>query len=169
MLTSSSKIKHVNKRPKIKLNWLGSDQWIRWKYCDAYFNSALARLPWSLLKGPLKWDFLEIYLTTFSESVISEIQNLWASSFVSKYWKFNLHFKITVKNWEKLFFFWDSCIWIGIIKLPLLRKWYIWSAAQDLNCQWKRVFPTLLIWQWSMNILKVLWCWFKQCFGTFAM
>ena len=28
-------------------------------------------------KGPLKRDFLDNYLTTFSESVISEIQKLW--------------------------------------------------------------------------------------------
>ena len=40
------------------------------------FNSAWTRLPFCLSKGPLKLMVLAIYLTTFSESVISEIQKL---------------------------------------------------------------------------------------------
>ena len=43
---------------------------------DADFNSVWARLPCCLGKGPLKQDFFDIYLATFSESIISEIQNL---------------------------------------------------------------------------------------------
>ena len=73
------------------------------------------------------------------------------------------------KKLRKCFFFWDNCIWIGITKLSLLRTGYIWSAAQDLTCQLERFFPTQLTWQWSINMLNVLWCWFQQCFGMFTM
>ena len=53
--------------------------------------------------GPLKQDLLDIYLTTFSESVISELQKLLGSSFFSKWLKFNLDFKNAAKNWVNFF------------------------------------------------------------------
>ena len=53
--------------------------------------------------------------------------------FFSKYLKYNLHFKNAVKNWEKVFFFWDNFIWIGVIKLSLLRKGYFSLAANVLT------------------------------------
>ena len=81
VLRSSPKILHVNKRDFLQLTQLGRDQWIRWKCYDADFNSAWARLPFCLSKSPLKLDVLDIYLTTFSESVISEVQKVWGSSF----------------------------------------------------------------------------------------
>ena len=37
------------------------------------------------------------------------------------------------KNREKNFCFWDSCIWIGIVKLSLLRTRYLPSAATVLT------------------------------------
>ena len=43
------------------------------------------------------------------------------SSFFSKYSKFNLDSKNGEKNSEKVFRFWDNCIWIGIVKFSLLR------------------------------------------------
>ena len=81
VLTSSTKIWHVNKRDFFRLNWLGSDQRIWWRCYDADFNSIWARLPCCLSKGPLKWEYIDIYLTTFSESIISKIRKLWWSSF----------------------------------------------------------------------------------------
>ena len=129
VLTCSPKILHVNKRDFFQLNCLGSDQWISQRCCDADFNRASERLPCCLSKGPLKLDSLDIYLTTFSESVISEVQNLRGSSFDSRYWKFNLDFKNATKNWEKKFCFSDNYIWIGMVKLPLLRTGYFSSAA----------------------------------------
>ena len=124
VLTSSTKILHVNKRDFFQIHRLGSDNWIRSRCCDADFNSAWVCLPCCLSKDPLKRDFLDIYLTTFSESVISEIQNLWGSSFFSKYSKFNQDFKNAARNSEKVFCFWDNCISIGIVKLSLLRTGY---------------------------------------------
>ena len=81
VLTSSPKIWHVIKRNVFQLNWLGVDQWIWQSCCDADFNGALARLPCSLPKGSPKLGFLDIYLTTFSESVISKLQNVWGNIF----------------------------------------------------------------------------------------
>ena len=57
---------------------------------------------------------------------------LWSSSFLSKCSKSNLDFKNAAKIWEKVFCFWDNCIWIGIVKLSLLRTGYISSAANVL-------------------------------------
>ena len=104
-LTWSRKILHVNKRDFFQLNWLDSDQSKLSRCCDADFDSAWARFPCCLLKGPPKRDFLEIYLTRFSESLISEIQHLWGSYFVPKYLEFNLDFKNPAKISENFFFF----------------------------------------------------------------
>ena len=85
------------------------------------FNSIMARLPYCLSMGPLKRDFLDIYLITFRESVIWEIKNLWG-------WYF---FQDLIQTWKmqkkltKSFFFWDNCISIGIIKFSLLRTGYL--------------------------------------------
>ena len=133
VLKSSQKIWHVNKRDVLRLNWLGSDQWIRQRCFDSDLNSAWARSSCCLSKGPLKRDFLENYLTTFSEAVVSEIQNIWGSPFFFKYLSFILDFKNASKNWEKIFRFWYNCIWIGMVKLPLLRKGFLSPAANVLR------------------------------------
>ena len=93
VLTSSPKIWHVNRRDFLEHNFLASDRWIWSRWCDADYNSSSAQPQCCLSKFPLKCNFLDIYLTTFSESVIWEIQNLWRSSFFSKYSKCNLDFK----------------------------------------------------------------------------
>ena len=133
MLTSSRKIFPFNRRDFFQLNWLGSDQCIWQRCCDANFNSALAGLPCYLSKSLLKRHFLHKYLSTFSESVISEIQNLWRSSFFSKYLKFHLDFKNVGKTCEKTFCFWENCIWIGMIKFSLLRTGYFSLAGNVLT------------------------------------
>ena len=132
-LTWSRKILHVNKRDFFQLNWLDSDQSKLSRCCDADFDSAWARIPCCLLKGPPKRDFLEIYLTRFSESLISEIQQLWGSSFFPKCSKFNLDIKNAPKKLKKVFFFYNICIWIGIFKLSLIRTGYLSSAANVLK------------------------------------
>ena len=135
VLTSSPKIWHVNKRDFFQLHWFGSDEWIWLRWSLTYLNSAWARLPFCLSKDPLKRDFLDVYLTTFSESVISEIHNLWGSCFCSKRSKFQLDFKKATKIREKVFSFWDNCIWIGIVKVSLLRTGYFSLTVNVLrNC-----------------------------------
>ena len=100
---------------------------------DEDFKSSWSPLTSSFLKGPLEWDFWDIYMTMFSESVISEIQNLWGSSFFSKCSKFNVDFKNAAKNWEKVFCFSDNYIWTDIVKLSLLRTGYFSSVANVLT------------------------------------
>ena len=114
-LITRLKIWDVNNRDFFQLNWVGSDHLKAQMCCDGDFNSDLARLPYSLSKRPLKQDFLDIYLTTFFKVVISEIKNLWGSSFFPKDLEFTLDLKNAAKNWEKVFCFWDNCIWIGTV------------------------------------------------------
>ena len=133
VLTTSPKIWHGKNRAFFQLNCLGSDQWIWWTCCDADFDSGSARLPCFFSKGPLKREILYIYMITFSESVIPEIQNLWGSSFLSKCSKFDLYLKNAVKNWQKVLCFWDNCIWIGIVKLSLLKTGFFSSDASVLT------------------------------------
>ena len=133
MLRSSPKTWNIENRDFYRLISLGTDQWIWWWCCNGDFNSGLVCLPCCLRKRPLKQDFSDIYLTTFLESVISEIQNLLESSFFSIYLKFLLDFEKEGKYWEKVLCFWDNCIWIGIVKLSLLRTGYFSSAANVLT------------------------------------
>ena len=43
------------------------------------------------------------------------------------------------------------------------------KQSQDLTCIEERLFGTQLTWRWSMNMLKMLWCWFQERFCTFTM
>ena len=43
------------------------------------------------------------------------------------------------------------------------------KKSQDLACHSERLFATQLLWQWSMNLIKVLWCRFQECLSTFTM
>ena len=102
-------------------------------FCGVAFNIAWALLPCCLSMGKVKRDFWDIYMTTFLESVISEIENLWGWSFFPKYLKYKLDFKNVAKNWENHFCFGDNCIGIGIVKLSLLRTGHFSSAANVLT------------------------------------
>ena len=103
VLPSSPKIWHLRNRDFFQLNRLGSDQWIWLRCSDADLNSAWASSPCCLSKGHLKGDFLDIYLTTFSESVISEMQNLWGSSFCFERFKIYCTFQMWSKELRKSF------------------------------------------------------------------
>ena len=105
--------------------------------CDDIFNSALAYVPCCLSNASLKRAFLDVYLTTFSESVISKLQNPWRLYFVPNLLIFNLNFQKAVENWEKIFCFWNNCIWIGIDKVSLLRTGNFSSAANVLTSSQK--------------------------------
>ena len=96
-------------------------------------RSARERLPCCLSKGPLIWEFLDIYQTTFSESVISEIQSLRASSFFSKYLKLHLDLENALKILGKVFCYLHNCIWIGIVKFSLFRTGYFSRGANVLR------------------------------------
>ena len=69
----------------------------------------------------------------FSESLISEIQQLWGSYFFWKCSKFNADSENAKKRREKDFCFCDNCIWSGCIKLSLLRREYLSLADNVLT------------------------------------
>ena len=129
VVKSSPKICHVYKRDFFQVNLLRSDQWIWYRWCNPDLESAWVRLPCCLSKGPRKWDFLGINLTTSSEFIISEIQKLWWSWFLSKVSKFQIDFKMAAKNWQNDLCFSDNCIWIGNVILSLFRTGYFSSVA----------------------------------------
>ena len=109
-------------------------------YGEADFNSASAPLPCSLSKSPQKRDFLDIYQTTFPESVISEIQNLWKVILFVKMSKISSRFQKCSKRLTKILRFWDNCIWIGIVKLSLLKTGYF-SLAVNVLTSIPRMWP----------------------------
>ena len=101
------------------------------------FISVLVGLPLYLSKGPLKWDFLDIYLTTFfgvrkfkNTSAMRVIFFLKMFKIESKIWKFK---KKKRKSWEKFFPFWENCMWNCCNKLPRLRREYLPSAVNVLT------------------------------------
>ena len=168
MLTSSPKIFQINCRDFFKLNFLGSNRWIWSRCCDADFNSTWARLSCYLSKGPLKQDFLDIYLTTFSQSVIWETQKLWLSSFASKPSKFNLDFKNVPENSEKVFCLWDNCIWIGIVKLSLWRTRNFLYAANVVTSSPKICHVNKRD-SFQLNFLgSDRWIWSRCCDADFS-
>ena len=79
--------------------------------------------------GPLKRYFLEIFLIMFFG--VRNFENTWAVRviFFWKCSKFNLAFKNGASNWENVFSFWDNCIWIGCLKVSLLRREYLLWAV----------------------------------------
>ena len=60
-------------------------------------------------------------------------------NFFSKSLNLFLDFGNVAKNWEKVFWFLDNCIWIGINKVSLLRRGYLPWAANVLTSS-----PTIL-------------------------
>ena len=92
-----------------------------------------ARLPYCSSKGSLEREYLDICLTTFSDSLISDIKNLLGSTIFKKFSKFNHVIKNAEKTWENVSYLWDNIIWIGIFNLSLLRTGYFPSAANVLT------------------------------------
>ena len=103
--------------------------------CRSHFNTVSTRLPCYLWNDPLKRVFLDIYLTTFFG--VRKFRNTSAMR-VTLFWKcskLNLNFENAEKkkNWEKVFAFWDNCIWRCCHKLSLLRREYLSSAVNVLT------------------------------------
>ena len=91
------------------------------------------------------WTYI---LPRFPECLISEINQLWGSSFFWKNSKFKVDFENATKNSEKAFCFWDNCVRIGCVKLSLLRKEYLSSAVNVLKKSYKalRLTKTDFFW-----------------------
>ena len=100
------------------------------------------------VKGSFETDSLDIYLTTFSGCIISEIYQLWGSSFFWKCSKFKVDFENLRKNPEKAFCFWDNYVRNGCVKLSVLRREYLSSAVNVLTNSYKslRLTKTDFFW-----------------------
>ena len=103
----------------------------KWGHSD--FSTFWSDLPCCLSKGPLKQDFLDIYLTrffgmrSFGNTLAMRVIFFW------KFWKYYRYFKNAEKNWEKVFTFRGNCIWIGYFTSFLLRREYYWLAVNVLK------------------------------------
>ena len=94
------------------------------------FQQCLIHVTMLLVEGQLKRNFLDVYLTTFFESVISEVDQLWGSSFFREYLKFDPDFKIAEKNGECLWFLGKLHL---NLKLSLLRRIHLSLAVNMLT------------------------------------
>ena len=100
------------------------------------FQHFSARLPCDLSKGPLKRDFLDVYLTTLLGVRKSKNTCSMRVIFVLKCSTFNLNLKNTKKKkkkkkkyFENIFRFVDNCILKSCTKFPFLRREYLSSAV----------------------------------------
>ena len=119
------------------LSWTFSH--LDWKMIKTHENSAspgriLDVFTSWLSKRVLKRRFLGSGLSNFS--TVPNFGNtlaLWQSSFVSKCLKFDVDCRNGTKNWEKLFYFLDNCIWIGSGKFSQSWTRYLSSAVNVLT------------------------------------
>ena len=101
--------------------------------------------------------FLDIYLTTFFGASKFRNTSPIGSSLFWKFSKLSLNWQNVRRNWEKVFCFWNSCIWRYWNNLSLSRREYLSSAVNVF-----RNSPNILhitkreFFQWnSANILHI--------------
>ena len=98
------------------------------------FQQCLGPFTMLLVQGYSAAVLFYIYLTTFLE--VRNFGNTLAMSAIFFFWicsKFHLDFKNSEKNCEKVYCFWDICIWIGWSKYWLLRTEYLPWAVNVLT------------------------------------
>ena len=131
-----------------------------------------ACLPWYLLKGPVKRDFLEIYVTPFFGLRRFKNSSAMRVSFFLRISELNRNLQKAKKNWENIFCLWDKYIWKFCYKLSLLRTEYLLSAvngSQDFAYHSEKGFQSEFSLQGSINIAKVLLFSSEQSLGPFTM
>ena len=148
-----------------RLTWQGSMNHMKMLWC--IFQECLGTSPMFLVD----WAF-ETRLFRHLSNFVFGVRNFLNTKamrviFFSKCLKFNVDFKNAEKNREKVFCFWDNCFWIVIVILSLLRTGYFSSAANMFTSSTKIL--TQFTWQWSMKMIKMVWCIFQQCLRTSAM
>ena len=67
----------------------------------------------------------------------SPLHQLWGSSFLLNIENLIEISRMKKKSWGKKFYCWDKCIWIGCLKLPLLRTEYLSSEVNALTASLK--------------------------------
>ena len=102
------------------------------------FNNAYSLSPCRSPNCPLKRHFLDFYLITFFG-----VRNFGSTSAmrVFFFWKtFQILYrfqKCDNTNSDKVSCFWDNSIWIGFVKLSLLRREYLSRAVNALTNTFK--------------------------------
>ena len=84
-------------------------------------------------KGPLRRDFLDIHLTKFFGVRKFKDTSAMRVIYFLKMLKIESKFPNCKKNSEKIFCFWDNCIWKCCNKLSLLRRENLSSAVNVLR------------------------------------
>ena len=154
VLTKSLKIFDVTPSKYFQLNYLHSDQWLWERWCRWDGISVSTCLPCSLLRGPLKPDFLVIYLTTslgvcnFRNTSDMRVIFFWSCS------KVHVDLENAQENSEKVFFlfFAEKWISIGCVKLSLVRRQYLSSAVRVLTNS-LRIFHVTMRHSFELNYL----------------
>ena len=96
-------------------------------------NQCSARFPCRLSSRALKRELLDIYLSApFGDRSFGNTEAGRVILF-RKCSKFNADSKNAKKNSDKMFRFWDKCIWIACIQLSLLIREYLSSAVHVLR------------------------------------
>ena len=145
--TNNPKIVYITKRDLFQLSCLHSGQEI-WPRCSrSDFNSVSPRLRWYLLKAPLKWDFLDIYLTTFFGARNLKNTSAMRVTFLSKMVKIEPKFRKRQKKLEKMFSVSE------IIK----------SEVESINCLYWEENTCHQQWMCSQVILR-LWISIRETF-----
>ena len=115
VLRNSLKILHITRSEFFTLNVLHIDQLMSQRCRRDNLNSIWAGFSCCLSKRTVKRNFLNIYLTAFLG--VRNLGNTLATMviFDQKCSKFNVNFKYATKSSEKIFCFWDNCIWNGCV------------------------------------------------------
>ena len=125
--------------------------------------SVSARLPCCLSRGPLKREFLDIYLSksfgvgNFGNTEAMRVIFFWKCS------KFNGDLENAAKKQEKIFCFWDKWIWIVCIELSLLRREYLSSAVNVLTKSLKTLDVTNIDVFQGIYFHSDQWIWQRSC------
>ena len=99
----------------------------------------------------------------------------WWSSLFSKCSKFDIEIKNADESWQKCCYFLGNCIWIGSVKLSLLRSEYLSWVANVLRDNPKILpsltenFSNLTFFAVILTIIKALLCRSQQCLGSFTV
>ena len=144
-------------------------------------NSVSACLPCHLSKGPLKWDFIDIYLTSFFAVHQFKYTSAMRVIFFLKMFKIESKFtkckkKKNKKKIEKIFFVSHiieskNVQQIASLKkiIPLIGSQWVEKQSYHFAYRSERRFKPALYWQVSINIVKVPSFSFEQCFSQFTM
>ena len=95
--------------------------------------------------------------------------------FFFKVFKIWSSFEECRKKWEEDFCYFDNCIWIGCVKLSLLRREYlssvvnVWKHSPKIFHITKRHFFELNFFQRTNYMIKVLSCRIQQCLAPLTM